>query len=97
MEKVKLIALDMDGTLFNNQGEISQKDRETLKKATESGVAVAVATGRAYSELPIEMLYEVGIHYAITGNGSAVYRYQIKNVFSLTVWIMMWFVTLSGN
>ena len=37
MEKVKLIALDMDGTLFNNQGEISQKDRETLKKATESG------------------------------------------------------------
>lgn len=83
MEKVKLIALDMDGTLFNNQGEISQKDREILKKATESGVAVAVATGRAYSELPIEMLYEVGIHYAITGNGSAVYRLPNKEcVFS---------------
>lgn len=74
MNQVKLIALDMDGTLFNNQGEISEKDRETLKKATENGVAVAVATGRAYSELPIELLYEVGIHYAITGNGSAVYR-----------------------
>ena len=27
MGKVKLIALDMDGTLFNNQGEISKKDR----------------------------------------------------------------------
>ena len=74
MSKVKLIALDMDGTLFNNQGEISKKDRETLKRATEAGVAVAVATGRAYSELPIEMLYEIGVHYAITGNGSAVYR-----------------------
>ena len=83
MEKVRLIALDMDGTLFNNQGEISPKDRETLKKATESGVAVAVATGRAYSELPIEMLYDVGIHYAITGNGSAVYRLPNKEcVFS---------------
>ena len=83
MEKVKLIELDMDGTLFNNQGEISPKDRETLKKATESGVAVAVATGRAYSELPIEMLYDVGIHYAITGNGSAVYRLPNKEcVFS---------------
>ena len=74
MSKVKLIALDMDGTLFNNQGEISKKDRETLKRATEAGVAVAVATGRAYSELPIGMLYEIGVHYAITGNGSAVYK-----------------------
>ena len=78
MEKVRLIALDMDGTLFNNQGEISPKDRETLKKATESGVAVAVATGRAYSELPIEILCEVGIRYAITGNGSGVYRLPEK-------------------
>lgn len=74
MSKVKLIALDMDGTLFNSQGEISLKDREMLKRATDAGVAVAVATGRAYSELPIEMLYEIGIHYAITGNGSAVYK-----------------------
>ena len=78
MERVKLIALDMDGTLFNSQNEISKKDRETLKKATEAGVAVAVATGRAYTELPIEMLYEAGICYAITGNGSAVYRLPDK-------------------
>ena len=78
MEKVKLIALDMDGTLFNSQNEISKKDRETLKRATEAGVAVAVATGRAYAELPIEMLYEAGIRYAITGNGSAVYRLPDK-------------------
>ena len=78
MERVKLIALDMDGTLFNSQNEISEKDKETLKKATEAGVAIAVATGRAYVELPIEMLYEAGIRYAITGNGSAVYRLPDK-------------------
>ena len=78
MDRVKLIALDMDGTLFNSQNEISEKDKETLKRATEAGVAVAVATGRAYTELPIEMLYEAGICYAITGNGSAVYRLPDK-------------------
>ena len=78
MERVKLIALDMDGTLFNSQNEISERDKETLKKATEAGVAIAVATGRAYVELPIEMLYEAGIRYAITGNGSAVYRLPDK-------------------
>ena len=74
MGKIKLVALDLDGTLFNSQGEISEKDRETLKRATDAGVAVAVATGRAYTELPVDMLYENGVHYAITGNGSAVYR-----------------------
>lgn len=83
MGEIKLIALDMDGTLFNNQGEISEKDRETLKKATEAGVAVAVATGRAYCELPIELLCDIGVRYAITGNGSAVYRMPGKEcVFS---------------
>ena len=74
MSNVKLIALDLDGTLFNKQGEISSKDRETLRRATEAGVAVAVSTGRAYCELPKEMLYDVGVNYAITGNGSAVYK-----------------------
>ena len=83
MSQIKLIALDMDGTLFNNQGEISVKDRETLKRATEAGVAVAVATGRAYAELPVEMLCQIGVRYAVTGNGSGVYRLPEKEcVFS---------------
>lgn len=74
MNEIKLIALDMDGTLFNHQGEISKKDRETLKRATGQGIAVAVATGRAYTELPVAMLSEIGVRYAITGNGSGIYR-----------------------
>lgn len=78
MSEIRLIALDMDGTLFNNSGEISKKDRETILKATKEGVAVAVATGRSYSELPVEMLYEMGVHYAITGNGSGVYKFPNK-------------------
>ena len=78
MKNIQLIALDMDGTLYNSQGEISPKDIETLKKAVNAGVSVAVATGRAYSELPVDMLYEVGVRYAITGNGSGVYRLPDK-------------------
>lgn len=75
---IGLVALDMDGTLFNNRGEISQKDQEVLRRACEEGVAVAVATGRAYSELPIELLTSVGIHYGITGNGGAIYQLPDK-------------------
>lgn len=78
MKPIKLIALDMDGTLYNSQSEISEKDIDALKKAGNAGVAVAVATGRAYSELPVEMLCELGVRYAITGNGSGVYRLPEK-------------------
>ena len=74
MGDIKLIALDMDGTLLNDQGQVTEKNRETLRRAAEAGVALAIATGRAYTELPIEMLYDVGVRYAITGNGSAVYK-----------------------
>lgn len=76
MKKIGLIALDMDGTLFNNQGKVSEKDKNTLKRATDAGIAVAVATGRAFNELPQELLMDVGIRYAITGNGSALYRVE---------------------
>ncbi len=78
MKKIKLIALDMDGTLFDNQGEITEKNRVALKKAAEAGTAVVVATGRAYAELPVDMLYDIGVRYAITGNGSAVYKLPNK-------------------
>lgn len=74
MKKIGLIALDMDGTLFNSRSEISEKDKATLCRATKEGIAVAVATGRAYKELPFKLLAEVGIRYAITGNGSGLYR-----------------------
>lgn len=78
MEQIRLIALDMDGTLFDSRGEISEKNREVLKRATKKGVAVAVATGRCYGELPAEELASMGIDYAITGNGSAVYKMPDK-------------------
>ncbi|MGN0334289.1 MAG: Cof-type HAD-IIB family hydrolase [Lachnospiraceae bacterium] len=77
-QDIQLIALDMDGTLFNNRGVISERDQRIIRKASESGVAVAVATGRACSELPLSLLSDVGIHYAITGNGGAIYRIPEK-------------------
>lgn len=42
----KLLVLDMDGTLLNEQCEISKDNIEAIKKARQSGVRVAIATGR---------------------------------------------------
>ncbi len=43
---IRLIALDLDGTLLNSNWEISEKDRQALATAAERGVQVVVVTGR---------------------------------------------------
>lgn len=42
----KLIALDLDDTLLNDKGEISQRNREAIIKAQEKGVKIVLASGR---------------------------------------------------
>jgi len=43
---IRLIALDLDGTLVNSRWEISEKDLQALAAASERGVQVVVVTGR---------------------------------------------------
>ncbi len=51
---IKLLALDLDGTLLNSRGEISLKNIEAIQKAEEKGVLVTIATGRRFRDaLPV--------------------------------------------
>src|SRR4029079_13463929 len=45
---IRLIALDLDGTLLDSEGRIPDANREALARAIEAGVEVALATGRRY-------------------------------------------------
>ena len=38
----KLIAIDLDGTLLNSYGNVSNIDKEQIKKAVEKGVEVVL-------------------------------------------------------
>lgn len=76
MNAVKLIALDLDGTLFNSQSQISAHNIDTIKKANAAGATVVISTGRPYSGLPFEQLKGSGIRFAITTNGSAIYEIE---------------------
>ena len=48
MNKIKLIALDIDGTLLNSKGEVSKKNQEAIAYAERQGIYVILATGRMY-------------------------------------------------
>ena len=45
---IKLICIDMDGTLLNSKHEVSEENKAAIKKATEKGVKVAITTGRIF-------------------------------------------------
>lgn len=75
---IKLIALDMDGTLFNQESQISSENQRVIRTASESGIEVAISTGRPYVGLPVPLLSSIGIRYAITANGAAIYRLPNK-------------------
>lgn len=72
--KIRLIALDLDGTLFNSNGQISEKNRAALRCAAAGQTVVVISTGRPYIGLPLAEMKEIGIDYAITANGAGVYR-----------------------
>ncbi|QUL99352.1 MAG: HAD family hydrolase [Candidatus Fermentithermobacillus carboniphilus] len=43
---VRLVVVDLDGTLLNSQGQVSEEDTRELLRIHEAGVMVAIATGR---------------------------------------------------
>ena len=70
---IRLVALDLDGTLLDSQSQISPRTRQAIADAVAHGVVVLPATGRPLSNLPPVVAQLTGIRYAITSNGAAVW------------------------
>src|SRR5215510_15091912 len=44
--QIKLIAIDIDGTLLNSQNQLSERNEKALKAAIAKGVQIVLATGK---------------------------------------------------
>lgn len=42
----RLIAIDLDGTLLNSYGEISDENKKAIKMAKEKGIEIVLTSGR---------------------------------------------------
>ena len=50
---VRLVAVDLDGTLIDHRLQMNPRDRQALRAAVAAGVQVVIATGRMFrSSLP---------------------------------------------
>ena len=68
----KLVAIDMDGTLLNDQHKISDKNKEVIYKLANRGVNFILASGRSYQSLhPYTKELDVYLPL-ITANGALI-------------------------
>lgn len=73
MPDVRLIALDLDGTLLDSEKRLSDRNREALAAAAAKGVHVVPTTGRFFGMMPEAIRALPFVRYAITVNGAQVY------------------------
>ena len=74
MKDIKLVALDLDGTLFDNSSRISKRNLTAIRSITDKGIHVVISTGRPFEGIPFAQIKGTGINYAITANGSGIYE-----------------------
>lgn len=74
---IKLVAIDLDGTLLNSHKEISQKNKDVLAQAKAAGVKIVLCTGRPLAAIEV-YLETLGLRdngdYSITFNGGLVQK-----------------------
>lgn len=69
---IKMVGLDLDGTLLTTGKELTEYTKEVLRKAMEQGVEVLVSTGRPFSAVPEVLRTFPGMRYAVTANGARI-------------------------
>jgi len=70
---IKLIALDMDGTLLDDRHEVSDENRRAIKEAEKRGVRVVLSTGRSLKTARDYVLSLELSSYLVTVNGGEIW------------------------
>lgn len=89
---MKLIAIDLDGTLLSGNKMISKENAEAIRTCQEAGHVVAICTGRSIVDIE-RLLLEVNLECPIIAeNGALIYkdkkmmkRYPIQNMQALEI------------
>ena len=70
---IRIVALDLDGTLLDSEKRLSEVNRKALARAAEKGVLIVPTTGRFFGMMPPAVRDLPFVRYAITINGAQVY------------------------
>ena len=69
----KLIAVDLDGTLLNSYGEVTEYSKKIIKRIIDEGNKFIIASGRPMDSIKM-IAKEIGSdEFFIAGNGALIY------------------------
>ena len=71
---IRLLALDLDGTLLNPRGQITDRNLEAIQKARDLGVRIAVVTGRRFRDCrPVAL--QLGVDVPVISHNGALTKH----------------------
>ncbi len=76
----KLVAIDLDGTMLDSYGQVTENTKAVIQKTIEKGTDVIIASGRPIDSIKT-IAKEIGSNkYFIAGNGALIYDIQKNEV-----------------
>ena len=80
MKEVKIVFIDIDGTLRDSNGKISDDTIKSILKLKNEGIQIVLTTGRSLKyTINVSKLYDGG-NYIISSNGAEIYNYKSNNM-----------------
>ena len=72
MSDIRLLALDIDGTILTKEKKLTDRTKTAIESATDAGITVALVTGRPFHGIPDELISLKGLRYVISSNGAVM-------------------------
>ncbi len=84
MSTIKLVMVDLDGTILINHKDISKDTEKTINYLLASGVEVVPTTGRFFSSIPKYFTENGKFKYVVSSNGALITN-NTNNIFKKTL------------
>lgn len=82
MTQIKAIASDLDGTLFNDEAQLSEKTKQVINDCLKKNILFVPCTARTMSLVDDWLLKHDEIKYIVSSNGAIIYDKQKKKIVS---------------
>ena len=76
----KIATIDLDGTMLNQYGTVTQKTKEAIKRAQQKGIEIVIASGRPIDSIKTIAKEIQSEKYFISGNGAIIYDIAKKKI-----------------
>ena len=80
MNEIRLLALDIDGTILTREKQLTDRTKAAMEAAADAGIVVALVTGRPFYGIPDELMSLKGLGYVISSNGAVTTDLQDKRI-----------------